>query len=103
MDDSGSLVVKKFSYTRTPLLRHKPQRVRLPVDTIGSGLQLLPRIGLVIPGRSPETSFGKNAQTRMQGDIPGAYADFAQSIFAGMRESPGAVTHASDVVHAVFS
>ena len=28
------------------------------------------RVRLVIPGRSPETAFGKNAQPRMQGGIP---------------------------------
>jgi NAD(P)-dependent dehydrogenase (short-subunit alcohol dehydrogenase family) len=59
------------------------------------------RVSLVLPGRSPETPFGRNAQPRMQGAIPEAYAGFAGRVFAGRAEG-GAVTHASDVVDAVW-
>ena len=41
------------------------------------------RVSLVLPGRAPETRFGENAQPRMQGGIPEAYAGLAQSVFAG--------------------
>jgi hypothetical protein len=37
----------------------------------------------MLPGRAPETRFGENAQPRMQGSIPEAYAALAQSVFAG--------------------
>jgi NAD(P)-dependent dehydrogenase (short-subunit alcohol dehydrogenase family) len=63
------------------------------------------RVSLVIPGRSPETRFGENAQPRMQGGMPEAYAGFAQSVFAGMAQSPeqsSAVTRALDVAEAVW-
>ena len=59
------------------------------------------RVNLVIPGQAPETPFSKNAQSRMQGGIPEAYADFAQSVFAGMGNS-SAVTRALDVAEAVW-
>ena len=60
------------------------------------------RVSLVIPGRSPETPFSKNAQPRMQGGIPEAYADFAQGVFKAMGQSSSPVTHAVDVAEAVW-
>lgn len=60
------------------------------------------RVGLVIPGRSPETPFSKNAQPRAQGGIPDAYAEFAGTIISRMRQSTGPVTHASDVAEAIW-
>ena len=60
------------------------------------------RVKLVIPGRSPETSFSKNAQPRMQGGIPEAYAEFAQGVFTAMGQASGPVTHAKDVAEAVW-
>ncbi len=70
-------------------------------------LELAPfnvRARLVIPGRSPQTRFGANAQPLMQGGIPEAYAGFAQKIFAAMSEpsDPNHITHARDVAEAVW-
>jgi NAD(P)-dependent dehydrogenase (short-subunit alcohol dehydrogenase family) len=59
------------------------------------------RVSLVIPGRAPETPFSTTAQTRAQGGIPEAYADFAKSVFASAGQ-PSAVTHARDVAEAVW-
>ncbi len=59
------------------------------------------RVSLVLPGRAPETRFGENAQPRMQGGIPEAYAALAQSVFAG-RAQPSAVTRALDVAESVW-
>lgn len=59
------------------------------------------RVSLVIPGRAPETRFGENAQPRMQGVIPEAYAELAQSVFARMGQS-SAGTRALDVAEAVW-
>jgi NAD(P)-dependent dehydrogenase (short-subunit alcohol dehydrogenase family) len=59
------------------------------------------RVRLVIPGRAPETRFGENAQPRIQGGIPEAYAGLAQSVFAGWGQS-SAVTRALDVAEAVW-
>ena len=59
------------------------------------------RVRLVLPGRAPETRFGENAQPRMQGGIPEAYASLAQSVFAGWAQS-SAVTRPVDVADAVW-
>jgi len=62
------------------------------------------QVKLVVPGRSPETPFSKNAQARaqgLQGCIPEAYASFAQDVFARMQQGSD-VTHASDVARAVW-
>jgi short-subunit dehydrogenase len=59
------------------------------------------RVSLVIPGRAPETRFGENAQPRIQGGIPKAYAGLAQSVFAGWQQS-SAVTRTLDVAEAVW-
>lgn len=60
------------------------------------------RVSLVLPGRAPETSFGANAQSRMQGTIPESYAGLAQRVFAGWSQSTDEVTHAADVSEAVW-
>jgi NAD(P)-dependent dehydrogenase (short-subunit alcohol dehydrogenase family) len=62
------------------------------------------RVRLVIPGRSPQTRFGENAQPRMQGGIPEAYAGLAQSVFARMAQSGQSpvITRALDVAEAVW-
>ena len=59
------------------------------------------RVRLVIPGRAPETRFGENARPRMQGGVPEAYTDLAQSVFAGWAQS-SAVTRPLDVAEAVW-
>ena len=59
------------------------------------------RAHLVIPGRAPETSFSKNAQSRMQGGVPEAYADLVKNVFARMGE-PSAVTRGLDVAEAIW-
>jgi NAD(P)-dependent dehydrogenase (short-subunit alcohol dehydrogenase family) len=59
------------------------------------------RVRLVIPGRAPETRFGENARPRMQDGVPEAYADLAQSVFAGWAQS-SAVTRPLDVAEAVW-
>jgi NAD(P)-dependent dehydrogenase (short-subunit alcohol dehydrogenase family) len=57
------------------------------------------RARLVLPGRAPETRFGDNAQSRV--DIPEAYAELAQSIFAAWGQTSECTT-ALDVAEAVW-
>ena len=67
-------------------------------------LELAPfgvRVNVVVPGRAPETRFSENAQPRMQGNIPEAYADLANTVFASWAKST-AVTTAKDVAEAVW-
>jgi NAD(P)-dependent dehydrogenase (short-subunit alcohol dehydrogenase family) len=59
------------------------------------------RVRIVLPGRSPETSFAQNAQSRMRA-MPEAYADLAQKVFANFAESTEPVTYSSDVAEAVW-
>ncbi|MBD8596431.1 SDR family oxidoreductase [Pseudomonas sp. W2Oct36] len=59
------------------------------------------RVNLVLPGRAPGTDFGKNAQPRMQGSIPDAYADLAQRVFSEWSQST-LVTEAQDVAEAIW-
>ena len=59
------------------------------------------RACLVLPGRSPETRFGDNARSRMQGMDHEAYADLVKSVFASFAEA-GPVTTAQDVAEAVW-
>jgi len=59
------------------------------------------RARIVLPGRSPETRFGDNAQPRLQGSIPEAYAAFAAPVFASMQQTSD-VTHSVDVAEAVW-
>ena len=60
------------------------------------------RVHLVIPGRSPETTFSKNAQARKQEGIPEAYGNFAQGVFTAMQQSSSPVTYAHEVAEAVW-
>ena len=60
------------------------------------------RLKLVIPGRAPETAFGKNARPRMEGGVTEPYAAYANAVFANMAAASPLVTHASDVAEAVW-
>ena len=57
---------------------------------------------LVLPGRAPTTKFGENARSRMDGSIPGPYAELAGRVFADWAQSTEAVTQAQDVAQAVW-
>lgn len=59
------------------------------------------RVGVVLPGRSPETRFGDNARARMGDAFPAPYADLVQRVFAGW-QSGGEITTAADVAAAVW-
>jgi NAD(P)-dependent dehydrogenase (short-subunit alcohol dehydrogenase family) len=59
------------------------------------------RVRLVLPGMAPETKFGDNARSRMQGGVPEPYSAIAKGVFAGF-EKPGPVTRSRDVAEAVW-
>ncbi|RKR45318.1 SDR family oxidoreductase [Paraburkholderia sp. BL17N1] len=58
-------------------------------------------VRLVLPGRAPETRFGENARSRMQGGVPEAYSDLAQRVFAQWQQE-SAITRSLDVAQAVW-
>lgn len=59
------------------------------------------RVKLVEPGYGPRTNFTSNAQTRMNGLIPEAYAPFAERVMADFQH-PAVATRESDVAEAVW-
>ncbi|MEO5793988.1 MAG: SDR family oxidoreductase [Rhodoferax sp.] len=105
---SGVIVNVSSSVTLKPLPLlsvYSASKAAVNAFTESLALELAPfnvRVHLVLPGRSPETPFSKNAQPRMQGGFAQPYADFAQSVFSAMGQSSSAVTHASDVAEAVW-
>ncbi len=75
--------------------------------TESMALELAPhkiRVHLVLPGRSPETRFGANAQAdaRVQGFDHTAYADLVQGFVAELGDTSGPITHAVDVAEATW-
>jgi NAD(P)-dependent dehydrogenase (short-subunit alcohol dehydrogenase family) len=93
------------TYTALPLLAaYTASKAALNAWTASLALELEAlgvRAHLVLPGRSPETPFGRNAQARMQDAAPEAYAGFLDKVFAG-RSGDGPVTHAGDVGEAIW-
>lgn len=60
------------------------------------------RMHLVLPGRSPQTSFAQNAYAHMHGMDHEAYAALAQQVFAGFSDTSSPTTSANDVALAVW-
>lgn len=60
------------------------------------------RVHLVLPGRSPETSFAQNAHARMSGLDHPAYADLVKQVLAGFSDTSSPTTSAQDVAEAVW-
>jgi len=60
------------------------------------------RVHIVLPGRSPETSFGNNAMPHLRGLDNPDYKPLIEGFIASFREDTGPVTHAADVAEAVW-
>ena len=105
---SGVIVNVTSSVTLKPLplvAAYRASKVAVNAFTESMAVELEPlgiRMRLVLPGRSPETRFGDNARPHMQGLDHPAYADFANRIIAGMRDTTTPLTHAQDVAEAVW-
>lgn len=104
---SGVIVNVTSSVTlkSLPLLAvYTASKAAVNAFTESLALELAPfniRVNVVLPGRSPETSFAANAQGRMM-EIPEAYADLAQRVFADFSQSGGPITHSQDVAEAIW-
>ena|SRR5450830_38362 len=77
------------------------------VDAFTSSLELEVkqfgiRVHLVLPGRSPSTSFGSNARPHLLGLDHPDYGPMIQKILEGFADTSGPVTYASDVAEAIF-
>lgn len=60
------------------------------------------RTHIVLPGRSPETSFGANARPHFRGMDDPDYAPLLQQFIKAVQDDTGPVTHAPDVAEAVW-
>ena len=60
------------------------------------------RVHIVLPGRSPETSFGENAMPHLRGLDDPDYKPLIEAMIATFRENSGPVTHAVDVATAIW-
>jgi NAD(P)-dependent dehydrogenase (short-subunit alcohol dehydrogenase family) len=79
---------------------------KMAVDAFTASLaleleELNVRAKLVEPGYCPTTAFTSNAGPRMEGNIPEAYAPFAQRALRGFAQ-PSVVTKESDVAEVVY-
>jgi NAD(P)-dependent dehydrogenase (short-subunit alcohol dehydrogenase family) len=98
---SSSVTLKSL-----PLLSvYTASKAAVNAFTESMALELQPfniRVALVLPGRSPETSFGANARARMLAGFPEAYAGFAQSILDRGQADTSELTRSQDVADAVW-
>jgi NAD(P)-dependent dehydrogenase (short-subunit alcohol dehydrogenase family) len=105
---AGVVVNVSSSVTLKPLTLlsvYTASKAAVNAFTESLALELQPfnvRVRLVLPGRSPETRFGENARSRMQGGFPEAYAGLAQSVLARWQTEPSAITRSVDVAEAVW-
>jgi NAD(P)-dependent dehydrogenase (short-subunit alcohol dehydrogenase family) len=60
------------------------------------------RVHIVLPGRSPETSFGDNARPHLRGMDDLDYGPLLQQFVKDVQDDTGPVTHASDVAEAIW-
>lgn len=99
-------ITSSVTFKPLPLLSvYRASKAAVNAFTESIALELEPfnvRVRIVLPGRSPETSFAENAQAHMMA-IPEAYSDLAQKVFASFAESNEPVTYSSDVAEAVWN
>jgi NAD(P)-dependent dehydrogenase (short-subunit alcohol dehydrogenase family) len=109
----GGVIVNLSSSTTLkslPMLAvYTASKAAINAFTESLALELQPfkvRVSLVIPGQSPETRFGQNAQAQMRKQgvaVPEAYSDFARSVFeriAGQHSGP--FTRSLDVAEVIW-
>ncbi|GAA4495968.1 SDR family oxidoreductase [Gluconacetobacter tumulicola] len=60
------------------------------------------RVHIVLPGRSPETSFSTNATPHLRGLDNPDYKPMIESMIASFRDERGPLTHATDVAAAIW-
>jgi len=104
---SGLIVNITSAVTLKPLpllAAYTASKAAVNAFTESLALELKPfniRVGLILPGRAPETRFGENAQ-RIMGNIPADYAELSEQIFNNMRDASARVTWPIDVAKAVW-
>ncbi|MET0402780.1 MAG: SDR family oxidoreductase [Cystobacter sp.] len=108
---AGVIVNVSSSTTLKPLPMlsvYTASKAAMNAFTESLALELQPfnvRVSLVLPGQSPETPFGQNAQAQMRKQgiaTPEAYSDFTQSVFARRTKSTGPLTRSLDVAETIW-
>ena len=103
---SGTIVNITSAVTLQPmplLAVYTASKAAVNAFTESLALELRPfniRVGLILPGRAPQTRFGENAR-RTMGQLPESYAALGQQIFDSMQDN-ASVTQAADVAQAVW-
>ena len=107
----GVIVNVSSSVTHRPLpllAIYSASKAALNAFTESLAIELEPqgvRVRLVLPGQSPETPFGQNAQANMREQgvtIPEPYAAFAKATFEAMMARKGPLTKPIDVSEAIW-
>jgi NAD(P)-dependent dehydrogenase (short-subunit alcohol dehydrogenase family) len=99
-------VTSSVTMKSLPLIAaYRASKAAVNAFTESMALELEPfgvRTRLVLPGRSPETSFGGNARAHMHGLDHEAYADVVKEVFARLTDTSSVTTRAQDVAEAVW-
>lgn len=104
---SGLIINITSAVTLKPLpllAAYTASKAAVNAFTESLALELKPfniRVGLILPGRAPETRFGENAQ-RIMGTIPADYAALSEQVFNNMGDASARVTWPIDVAKAVW-
>ncbi len=103
---SGTIVNITSAVTLQPmplLAVYTASKAAVNAFTESLALELRPfniRVGLILPGRAPQTRFGENAR-RTMGQLPESYAPLGQQILDSIQDN-ASVTQAADVAQAVW-
>lgn len=103
---SGTIVNITSAVTLQPmplLAVYTASKAAVNAFTGSLALELRPfniRVGLILPGRAPQTRFGENAR-RTMGQLPESYAPLGQQILDSIQDN-ASVTQAVDVAQAVW-
>lgn len=105
---SGTIVNVTSSVTLKPLPLvsvYRASKAAVNALTESLAVEMEPfgvRVHMVLPGRSPETSFADNAMPHLRGLDNPDYKPLIEGMIANFRENAGPVTHAADVAQAVW-
>ncbi|HIE9786617.1 SDR family oxidoreductase [Klebsiella quasipneumoniae] len=103
---SGTIVNITSAVTLQPmplLAVYTASKAAVNAFTESLALELWPfniRVGVILPGRAPQTRFGENAR-RTMGQLPESYAPLGQQILDSIQDN-ASVTQAADVAQAVW-
>lgn len=99
-------VTSSVTLKALPLIAaYRASKAAVNAFTESMALELEPfsvRVRLVLPGRSPDTRFGENAQAHMRGADHEAYAELVQGAYARLRDTSSPTTRMRDVAEAVW-